>query len=102
MIDLYDFSPQHQRGGVGIVISEAYQHKGIASIALDIFIKYAFNRLNLHQLYADISVNNLHSKQLFIKNNFQFNGIKKDWINQNKSFIDVEIYQLINKNKKQP
>ena len=96
MIDLFDFSPQHRRGGVGILILDTYQNKGIAHIALKLFINYAFKTLNLHQLYADISVDNIPSKKLFVKNNFQFIGVKKDWIFQNQSFKDVEEYQLIN------
>jgi len=96
MLDLFAYSPQHQRAGVGIVIVKKYQNKGVASVALKLFIKYAFTTLHLRQLYAQISVDNLQSKKLFIKQNFQLIGIKKDWIFHNNIFKDVALYQLIN------
>lgn len=96
MIDLFDFDPQHHRAGIGIVIIEKYQQKGFANEALKIVIKYAFSTLQLHQLYANITTDNLKSIQLFTKNNFNLVGIKKDWIFTNNQFKDEGLYQLIN------
>ena len=42
MIDIFDFNPQHQRAGIGIVIKETYQGKGYAFEVLQIFIDYCF------------------------------------------------------------
>ena len=40
MIDLFDFNPQHQRAGIGILITSENQQKGFASEALSILIDY--------------------------------------------------------------
>jgi diamine N-acetyltransferase len=96
MIDLFNFDPQHHKAGIGIVILQEYQQKGFANEALNIFIKYAFNTLQLHQLYANITTDNLKSIQLFTKNNFKLVGIKKDWIFINQQYKDEGLYQLIN------
>ena len=96
MIDLFNFDPQHHKAGIGIIILQEYQQKGFADQALNIVIEYAFNTLQLHQLYANITTDNLKSIQLFTKNKFELVGIKKDWIFINNQYKDEGLYQLIN------
>ena len=45
MIDLFDFNPQHQRVGIGILINSKYRTKGYGSEALKMIIDYAFTYL---------------------------------------------------------
>ncbi len=97
LIDLFDFDPKNNRAGVGIVISsETNRNSGIGSEALQLVINYAFNQLQLHQLYAKIGSDNEISLQLFTKFGFQKIGVKKDWIKVNNVFKDEILYQLIN------
>ena len=97
LIDLFDFDPKNNRAGVGIVISnEANRNSGIGSEALQLVINYAFNQLQLHQLYANIGSDNEISLQLFTKFGFQIIGTKKDWIKVNNVFKDEILFQLIN------
>jgi len=79
-IDLFDFDPFHFRAGVGILIhKEKDRRMGYATDALNLLCQYASNYLRLHQLFANISVDNLVSIQLFKKNGFELSGTKKDW-----------------------
>ncbi len=96
-IDLFDFNPQHQRAGIGVLIIDKYQNQGFAAETLKLFIEYAFKHLNLHQIYANITIDNKPSIQLFEKLSFQRIGIKKDWILSDGNFKDVALYQLIHK-----
>jgi diamine N-acetyltransferase len=81
-IDLFDFDPFHFRAGVGILIHDEKDRKqGYASDALQLLCIYASNYLRLHQLYANISEENLASIQLFTSNGFELCGTKKDWRN---------------------
>jgi len=95
MIDLFDFNPQHKRVGIGLIILPEHQNKGYASEALELVIDYAFSYLDVHQIYANITSNNLKSIALFEKNNFKQVGIKKDWLYSNSTFKDEILYQLI-------
>ena len=95
MIDLFDFNPQHQRAGIGILIHPDFQNKGFASEALKIIISYAFKHLQLHQLYANIAVDNFKSNSLFTKNGFIKRGEKKDWIFSEGKFKNELLFQLI-------
>ena len=55
-IDLFDFEPYHERVGIGLLIhNREDRSKGYASAALDLLINYCFSKLNIHQLYANIS-----------------------------------------------
>ena len=56
MIDLFNFNPQHRRAGIGIVIEQQYQNSGIATEALSLLIDYCFKVLNMHQLFANLSL----------------------------------------------
>ncbi|NHM04003.1 GNAT family N-acetyltransferase [Flavobacterium celericrescens] len=96
LIDLFDFDPKNNRAGVGILISnESNRNKGVGSEALALIINYAFEQLQLHQLYANIGSDNEISLQLFTKFGFQKIGTKKDWIKVNNNYKDELLFQLI-------
>lgn len=98
LIDLFEFDPKNNRAGIGIVIqNKENRNQNIGSEALELLIKYSFYNLNLHQLYANISVENAASIALFTKFGFEKTGIKKDWILLNGKYQDEAIFQLINK-----
>ena len=93
-IDLFDFEPNHQRAGIGILIAEkSDRKKGYASEALDILIQYGFEVLNLRQLFCNITVDNEASISLFQKHGFEISGNKKQWIRDGKNFKDELILQ---------
>lgn len=94
MIDLFEFNPQHQRVGIGILITSKHQNKGYGSEALKLVIEYAFNYLNVHQIFANIASANKNSIALFEKFTFKKVGVKKDWIYSNSVFKDEILYQL--------
>lgn len=96
LLDMFDFNPQHQRTGIGILILEKYQNNGFATQALELSIEYAFTHLNLHQIYANIPTWNTKSTNLFKKLNFNEIGTKKDWIMSKGEFKDVSLFQLVN------
>jgi len=96
-VDLFDFEPQHQRAGVGIMVLEEFRSKGIAGTALDVVIDYAFNLLGLYQLYCNIEEDNTVSLKLFQNKGFEISGIKKEWNKRGVNRIDEYMLQLINK-----
>ena len=79
-IDLFDFDPFHFRAGVGILIHDEKDRKlGYATDALQLLCSYATDYLRLHQLFANITSDNLASIQLFKSAGFELAGTKKDW-----------------------
>jgi diamine N-acetyltransferase len=97
LIDLFDFDPKNNRAGIGIVIqNEVDRTQGFGKEALGLLIDFSFNQLQLHQLFANIGVDNVSSLNLFATFGFQKIGVKKDWIQSNNSYQDEAIFQLIN------
>ena len=97
-IDIFEFDPFHKRAGIGTLIAdESYRNKGFAAMSLTCLISYCFEILKLHQLYCNIISNNVESIDLFMKQGFVQNGIKKDWIKTDDGYLDELMFQLINK-----
>ncbi len=95
-IDMFDLDLQNRRGGVGIVLTETYRGKGLASIALELLVDYAFNHLNLHQLYCNVEEGNLKSLELFQKQGFVVAGLKQDWNVKGDDWKGEYLLQCIN------
>lgn len=100
LIDLFEFDPANQRAGVGIIIQNHNdRNRGSGKEALGLLIQYAFNKLHLHQLYANIDIENTASIALFTNFGFRCVGVKKDWTRKNNAYTDEALYQLINQLK---
>ena len=96
-IDLFDFDPFNQRLGIGILIQkEADRSQGFAKSALALMIDYCFDKLKLHQVYANIGETNVASINLFSQVGFRLEGTKKDWLRVIDGWEDEHLYQLIN------
>ena len=97
LIDVFDFNIKNKRAGIGIVIqSEADRYKGYGKAALELLVNYCFTTLHLHQVYANISENNLPSIKLFEGNGFKKIGFKKDWSFDGNQYSNEYILQRIN------
>ena len=95
-IDFFDFNPQHNRVGVGLVIFEPeHRAKGYATDSLKLICTYAKEHLQVHQLFANISEKNKESISLFEKAGFLKTGVKKDWNFHQGTYIDQFLYQYI-------
>ncbi|MGL2963219.1 GNAT family N-acetyltransferase [Flavobacterium sp. RSB2_4_14] len=98
LIDLFDFDAKNKRAGVGIIIqNEVDRNNGFGKEALGLMIQYAFQQLQLHQLFANIGTENTASIALFATFEFEKIGVKKDWNFINNSFKDEVLLQLIKK-----
>ena len=95
-IDLFDFEPMHRRAGVGILIGKAQRNAGLASEALELLKSYAFETLQLHQLYCNISSDNHPSLMLFQKHGFTICGQRREWLLIKGQWIDEHLLQCFN------
>ncbi len=93
IIDLFEFDPNNLRAGLGILILPEYQNKGLASQSLELVKKYAFEVLNLNQVYCHIDKDNSVSIKLFVNAGFIKCGTLSRWKRRGDDFVDVNIYQ---------
>jgi diamine N-acetyltransferase len=94
-IDLFDFDPQNLRAELGILIANDFRGRGFATEAIELMKNYAFNTLNLHQLYAHIPCNKELNLHLFEKCGFVHTSTLKSWRRNNKTWLDEYVMQLI-------
>ncbi len=96
-IDLFDFDPFHSRAGIGILIhNEEERNKGYASESIRLLTKYAFETLQLHQLYCNVAATNTASLQIFQKMGFKIVGIKEQWLKTQNGWMDELMLQMVN------
>lgn len=97
LIDLYDFDPKNSRVGLGIVVKNpSERNKGYGSEAVKLLLGYAFQVLNVHQIYVNVAETNAASLKLFSNFGFQKVGVKKHWTKVGSVYVDEVLFQLIN------
>jgi len=94
-VDLYDFDYFNSRAGIGIYVVQEYQNQGIATETFKLLTEYAFNFLNIHQIYAFVSEDNEKSKKALIKAGFKLVATLNDWQKIEKTFSNVNIFTKI-------
>ncbi len=97
-LDFFEFDPKHRRAGIGILVEKSHRNIGIATETINLAIEYAFNFLNIHQLFAHIAEDNDNGLKLFKNQGFQITGTKKDWLLINNTWKNVLFLQLLNEN----
>ncbi len=95
-VDLFDFDPLNRRVAVGIVIDDAHHRKGYACDAMQLTAEYAFNHLNMKQIYAFVATDNTSSYKMLQKLGYVQAGTLKAWKHIAGEFRDAYIMQLIN------
>lgn len=96
-VDLYDFNPLQRRVAIGILIYEPEDRtRGYASMAITLMLEYVRKRLNMHQVWVDVPLNNEPSLRLFRGVGFCECGLRRDWIlGADGEFRDVIMLQKI-------
>ena len=75
-IDLFNYT--NDSAGMGVIITEKYRKNGFAKEALNLLTDYAFIILDINQLYATITKDNLASIKLFTSCGFEYRKELKD------------------------
>lgn len=98
IIDLFNFDPFHSRAEVGIVVAETHRQQGVATLALELLVQFAFDYLGIHQLFAYIDEENEASRRLFSRCQFEECGYLKDWMRIGITYRPVVMMQRFNLN----
>ena len=94
-IELFDFDPINKHAGIGIMLQKNQQGQGFGTIALDQFLIYCFENLQLHSVYANISETNINSIKFFENYGFTKVAEYKEFLFENNRFVSQLTYQLI-------
>ena len=85
----------NRKAELSIFIFEEYREKGFASKTLNLAINFAFNRLNLHRLEAEIIDFNVRAKKLIQKYGFKEEGRLREAKYSSGKYYDIIRYGLL-------
>lgn len=94
-VDIYDYDPIARKGGLGIVVNQEAQGKGLAKLAMNAFVQYLLETIGLNMVYAVTPVTNKASIALFESLHFNNSGTLGHWILQQGEFRDAYLFQFI-------
>ncbi len=96
IVDLFDFSPLHNRAEVAIALLTSEQQKGLGTAALKALEEHARKKLHIRMLYAYISeCNNLNSKNCFLSAGYQQKATIPAWHYNGNGYEDVSFFQIL-------
>lgn len=83
---------------IGYWIGEPFWGQGIATQAVGLLARHAFEKLSLVRLYAGVFEFNVGSMRVLEKNGFQKEGVSKKAVFKNGEFWNEHRYGLLNQN----
>lgn len=96
-IKLGTINRMHRRASVGLFIGETeFFGQGVGTEAINLIARFAFGDLNLHKLTAGFYAPNRAAEKIFTKNGFEKEGLRKQHVIYDGSYIDVIELGLIN------
>ena len=93
LADITNFSPQHLRAEVGIVIMQQHRRRGYGRQSVLQLCDYALNILHLHQLYAVVAADNEAALSLFGECGFQGHQVLSDWLAEGHGYKNAVLMQ---------
>ena len=97
-VDLFDFDLHNSRVSLGLFVDTSFQGKGYAKQALHLIEAYVFDFLKINQLYVHIACTNTVTLHLFEQEDYEKNGVLKQWIRLFDNFVDVVVFQQFREN----
>lgn len=95
-VGLYKIDMMSRKAEFGILIADNDSRgKGYGTICTNVMVDYAFRRLGLHKVYAEVISENIPSKMMFLKCGFSLDGILRDDNYKNGRFYDVLILSIL-------
>lgn len=93
-IEIYNYDHFHRRAAVGLVVLPLWQHHGYGRRMLSCIECYIFEVLRLHQLYAEVTGDNLKAQIFFDRSPYKRVARLPQWQWQHGAYQDLIIYQL--------
>jgi [ribosomal protein S5]-alanine N-acetyltransferase len=89
------FAEQHEHAELGYWLGVPYWGKGYATEAAREMVRYGFEGLQLHRIFASHFRDNHASARVLKKVGMQYEGCQKEHIRKWDRFIDLELYGLV-------
>jgi RimJ/RimL family protein N-acetyltransferase len=88
---------QHQHAELGYWLGTAYWGKGYATEAGREMLRYGFESLRLHRIFATHFIHNPASGRILVKLGMRHEGCQRQHIRKWDQFVDLELYGILRK-----
>ena len=78
-----------------VLMSQSYNNKGLGTEAIQLFVRYGFEHLNLHKISLEVFSFNPRAERVYTKIGFIIEGIKREDFKYNEEYIDSKIYGML-------
>jgi len=97
-ITLHQINWKDRHAEIGIMLGDKNEwYRGYGSEALHLIVSHAFNKINLHKVYAGVIKGNAASKRLFEKMEFREEGVLRQHFYLNGKYRDMYRLGLLKK-----
>jgi RimJ/RimL family protein N-acetyltransferase len=84
-----------ERAEIGYWIGKPFWGRGYATEAAAAIIRYGFEKLNLHRIYAGYFSRNEKSARIMIKNGMKYEGTLRQHVKKWDEFVDIVYYGIL-------
>ncbi|MGC1372280.1 MAG: GNAT family protein [Candidatus Sulfotelmatobacter sp.] len=88
-------APQHQNAELGYWLGVPYWEKGYATEAAREMLRYGFEELHLHRIFASHFNNNPASGRILKKLGMHYEGCQREHLRKWDQFLDSELYGML-------
>ena len=86
---------QHQHAELGYWLGAAYWGKGYATEAARAMVRYGFEDLRLHRIFASHFKHNPASGKILLKLGMKHEGCQREHLHKWNEFVDSELYGML-------
>lgn len=86
--------PQHARAELGYWVGKPYWNRGYCTEAALAVVRFGFEELHLHRIYAMFFTRNANSERVLQKVGLEFEGVLRQHVRKNGRSHDVVIYGM--------
>jgi ribosomal-protein-serine acetyltransferase len=97
LIGYKDADQINNRVEIGYWLVKDKTGMGLATLATQKLVDYAFRNMNMNRVQIRCGVGNDKSSAIPKRLGFQFEGIERDGERHNRTYIDLEVYSLLKK-----
>jgi len=102
VVDIFHIDWENKNAELGYWLGKKYWGKGYTTEAVKLMLKFAFEKLKLHRVYANLFEENIASRRVLEKTGFKLEGIMREcryryngWHNELKFGILKQEYKKI-------
>ncbi|MFX0163473.1 MAG: GNAT family N-acetyltransferase [Candidatus Hodarchaeota archaeon] len=95
VVDLFDIDWENKKAEIGYWLGKKYWGRGLMTEAVKLILKFGFEDLKLHRIYARLFEENIGSKNVLEKCGFKLEGIIREATFRNNKWHNGLIYGIL-------